>query len=810
MPAVLLLIAITAAPLMVGSVHPSTATVLAVLISLALWSHQLTRERSTLSIPLLGWWLLALLGWMALSLVPLPGAVLGFVSPQAGELWAFAPLAEVTRPSLSCSPGGTSLEIVELCAVVCAFLLSCELTQYHRERTLMYWGVVGTAVLVAIISALQSVAGTETILGLYRPVSGSLATFRTPFVNPNHAAMYFELAGFAAVGGAVAWTGRARGAAVACGLILLGSALATGSGGARIIVVAGLAFVGALVLARRGRRWVAWAVPALAVAGLVVAITAGNLQKRDAPHELLDSLGLTTSKLDYMPGALQMIGDHALAGVGRGGFGAVYPAYQPVGRFVRYTHSESGVLQLVAELGLPLATVTVVLIGLLWAIALLRWRGDPSVAGALAAVFAVSLHSIFEFGLEFGGLAIPFAATAGLLASAVMSGQLAPVRLSRRGSLALSAALATCLLAAPVALLHGSWTAERRNLQMAEQAGTLGEMIGPALRWHPCSPDVSFAIGSALAESSEPGHALQFLNRCMVLDPRNPLPHLLASDVLAGMGQAGQAALEANLALDLDPHLQPRVFRSMARLLTTSEEVLRYLGTDPDRVAAYAQFLLETYPGRAEARKLGLQVAEAAPDSPAAARLLAGVEWADGRRDVALQRLATASEAHPGDVALAKYHAALLRAAGEGEAALDVLDAADRLAGPHVELLYQRALTEIELEQHPGAHATVRQMRRVVAPTQFNGLALVAAVEGRLAVAEGNPRRARAHYLESLRLRPDRVGVRLELGRTYQELGEDDEALKQYRRIRRETDAYPFLDDWIEELAEAQGGGGTR
>jgi len=810
MPAVLLLVAITAAPLMVGSVHPATAAALALLSCAALWCHQLSRERGSIAPPPLTWWLLGLLAWTALSLVPLPGALLGALSPQARELWDFAPLATAAGPTLTCAPGGTTLEIVELCAFTCAFLLACEVAQYHRERRALYWGLVGSAVLVAAVSTVQSVTDAERILGLYRPVSGSLATFRTTFVNPNHASMYFELTGFAALGGAVAWKGRARIAAVGCGLGLLGAALATGSGGARIIIAAGLAFVGALALRQRGLRWPAWAVPALAIAAVTVGIGIASRQTEDAPHELMDSLGLTTNKLHYLPGALQMIGDHALVGVGRGGFGAVFPAYQPGGRFLRYTHSESGLLQIVAELGIPLALLTVAFVALLWAVALARWRDDPAVAGALAAVFAASLHSVFEFGLEFGGGAVPFAAALGVIAASVTSGRLAPVRLSRRRSLVLVAALTACLLAVPAALRHGTWTVERRNLASAEQAGELDEAVGPALRWHPCSPDVAYAIAVALAESSEPGRALRFLNRSMVLDPRNPLPHLIASDVLAGLGRPGQAAVEANVALDLDANLQPRVFASLARLLTSADDVLRYLGDDRERAAAYAQFLMETYPDSSEARTLGLQVAEAAPDTAAAARLLAGVEWADGRRQEALARLDTASTAHPGDVALAKYHAALRRTAGDGEGALAVLDAADRHAGPHVELLYQRALTEIEMARHPDAHGTVREMRQVVPPAHLGGLALIAAVEGRLAAAEGNPRRARSHYEESLRLRPDRVGVRLELARTYRELGQDDEALVQYRRVRRQTDAYPFLDAWIDELTAERDGGGMR
>jgi tetratricopeptide (TPR) repeat protein len=196
-----------------------------------------------------------------------------------------------------------------------------------------------------------------------------------------------------------------------------------------------------------------------------------------------------------------------------------------------------------------------------------------------------------------------------------------------------------------------------------------------------------------------------------------------------------------------------------------------------------------------------MRIAARDPENPAAARLLASMEWSSGRQGEALARLREASEAHPCDVKLVKYDAALRRSAGDVQGALDVVDGCLECNGPLVELLYQQAASYIELGDYPSTHGAVRGMRAVA--TNPSSLALVAATEGDLAAAQGHWLRAKGHYLESLRLRPDRVHVRLALGKVYRELDRDRDALEQFERVRQQTSAYPFLDDWIRDLEAA-------
>lgn len=789
---VLAAVALVAAPTMVGSVHPSTSVVLSSLCVIALWGLMVSRvalPRAALVAALV-----AALLWMALTLVPVPAGWLGLLSPAALARWD-SPLL-TTGPSLSCAPGATALEVVKMAGAVAVLGVAGALGQRPRGRRAILLALAGSGLVVAVVSVLQTLLGVDRVLGLYEPVAGAVGGFRTPFVNPNHAAQYFELTGLVALGGAARSRGEWRAGLVAVGVLLLGAALGTGSGAAMIVVPVGVAMVTGLALARR-RRWIRWVVPALTGVGGAAALVAGVAFEE--PGKWLHS-----SKLAHVPEVVQLIGDEPLIGVGRGGFRDAFAAYSPSGGFVRYTHAESEPLHLLAELGVPIAALLMMVVIGTWVYGLARWRRDPAAAGALAGTFAVGVHSTVEFGLEFGGVGLPFVVALGAL---LRPSRAEPPRwLSRPGSFGVAAAATAALALAPVALLHGSWTLELRAIEGAGDAD-LDEVVRRALRWSPCSPDVANIAGYGHLVRDRPSDALPLLNRAMTLDPRNPAPHLQAAHALESMGARGQAAIEVGAALRLDPGLGPTAFGRLARLVEGPDHAVRCLGNDLDLAAAFAVYLDREHPGGADGRALALRVVESDSTQPAACRVVAAGEWSAGRHAEALARLAGARTVHPCDVELVKYEASLRRGAGDAETALEATRAGLDCKGPDVELFYQEVMCLIALERYGEAHQSTRRMRD--AATGHSAKALAAAADGRLAVAEGHLLRAKGHYVESLRNRPDRVQVRLELGKVYRELGRDREALKQFERVREETGAYPFLDDWILELRAVVPDGGA-
>ncbi len=762
----LLSVLLLAAPMMVGTVHPATTVALAGLSVVALWVVVLARIALPRSVLGACWLGVAL--WSVLTLVPLPA---GFVD----------------SPSLSCSPGPTALGVVKMVGATAVLAVAGTLWSRTRGQRAMLLAVVGTGSVVAAVSGVQTLLGAERVLGLYTPSAGTVGGFQTPFVNPNHAAQYFELIGFVAIGAAARSSRGWRVGLGASGAVLLGAALATGSGGVWFVVPAGLALILGMDLARR-RRWIRWFVPALTGVAVVAGLMAGAGSQD--PGRLLHS-----SKLAHVPAVLQMIADHPLCGVGRGGFRDAFAAYSTPGDFVRYTHAESEPLHLLAELGVPVATLLMVATLVTWWVALARWRRNPAVAGALAGTFAVGLHSLVEFGLEFGGVGLPFAV--------VLAALLRPTRaepspqISRRATLGVAVALTAALALGPLAVRHGSWARELRAVEGAASGAVLDDVVRRAVRWHPCSADVAYIAGHALLADGRPAEALRFLERASQLDPHYAAPHLAAAQALENLGERERAAAEVGAALQAQPELGRAAFEPLHRLVHGSDEAIAILGGDLDLAAAFALYLEREHPGGG-GLELAARIAETDPEQPTAARVLAAQDWAAGHRAAALARLAAARSAHPCDVDLVKYEASLLRSADDATLALEVTREGLDCAGADVELHYQEVMSLIALQRYGEAQLSLRHMRD--AAVGRSALALTATAQGRLAAAEGRWQRAEGHYLESLRHRPDRVHVRLELGKVYRELGRESEALEQFERVREESSAYPFLDDWIREL----------
>jgi predicted O-linked N-acetylglucosamine transferase (SPINDLY family) len=69
----------------------------------------------------------------------------------------------------------------------------------------------------------------------------------------------------------------------------------------------------------------------------------------------------------------------------------------------------------------------------------------------------------------------------------------------------------------------------------------------------PCSADAHLSLGTYLAKSGRLEEALPVLERCLVLDPRNPKAHLFTGNVFRFRGSFEEAVLHYRAALDADP-----------------------------------------------------------------------------------------------------------------------------------------------------------------------------------------------------------------------------------------------------------------
>lgn len=502
-------------------------------------------DRRPLSALTLGLAALTLL--VALQLLPLPPALLGALSPASAEAQAatLGPLGLFPgwRP-LSLDPAATALELAKLAtwtlAVAAAGLLAER--REHRERLLQALALAGAAVAVACYGA--------ALAGL-----GRLTESSATFVNPNHLASFLALTCWIALGlglrargpARVAWLSAFVAGASQVFLSLSRAGIAAffvGAGVATVLAIrsghAGRA-VDQLTAGRPGQGWRPFVAPVAVFSALAVAAWLA-LDRVVGELRTLSEVG-TDVKLNLWPLAWQALWQHPLAGVGRGAFATVFPAYKVEPAQVTFTHLENTWLQVPLDVGVPAGLLVLGLFAWSWVVAARGREPSRSMIGALAGVAAVAAHDLFDFSLELNGVAIPF-----LLVLALGATDLPAVRLPRWTFRLLS--VGGLGLAALGFALHLPHRADLQADRVVASAGAAEavETARAALAWHPADWVPLAAVGVKLVDEGRCREGVEWLNRAMLRNPTAPQPHRAAARCLAASGQAEAARREFRLA----------------------------------------------------------------------------------------------------------------------------------------------------------------------------------------------------------------------------------------------------------------------
>jgi tetratricopeptide (TPR) repeat protein len=498
------------------------------------------REPPALSALVVG--LAAALAAIAAQLVPLPPALLGLLSPAARETFAdvLAPVGlwPSWRP-LSLDPGATALELSRAATLLAVAASGALLAESERRRDALLRAVALSGAVVVAVHYGAALLGLSPLLAP-----------KVAFVNTNHLAGFFLVTAWPALGFAL----RARGPARAGWLAAFAF---TSSGVFLSLSRAGIAawFLAAgtfAVLRLRASAPAAAAVrPArargrtVAAAGLAAALAVAAWLAFDPVVAELATVsdGSTTDlKLGLWPAAASVLRDFPLAGIGRGAFATVYPAYKSEPAQATFAYVENEWLQLPVDLGL--AGVGVVAL-FAWAFLAAARRRDLSspLAAALAGAGAVAAQNLFDFGLEVPGVAIPFALVLGVASRAMPRVEVRAAGVRAGAALLLLVAGAGLALHrahpldAAVAAVAGAGTADEAALRARD-----------ALRWHPADWAPHAAAGAKLAAADRCAEALPWLTRAMLRNPTAPEPHRSAAACLAHAGQDAHARREYRLA----------------------------------------------------------------------------------------------------------------------------------------------------------------------------------------------------------------------------------------------------------------------
>lgn len=424
-----------AAPLFFGGRHPFGLLIYAVVVALAAtcWAlHQLQTGAPTTRVrPVAKGVLLAAVGVLALQATPLPGAVLGVLSPNLAErlpLWG----GEAGLPAwrtLSVNPWQTWQSLAALITHGVLFVVVTQRVRSPEDagRVVQLVGAAGGG--MAAIAVVQYLAGVDRLLGIYPLAYRDVdAAALGAFTTPNHCGHFLALGAVAALyelarvthmqattvsASKSAGQARATPQAAAVGwlvalAVIAVAVLLTFSRGAAIALVAGLTTTTALLalVGQVGGRQAlqAGAAAVVLLVGLSwfdyerISGAAGGVSATD-----MQATFDTGSRQELWKANVRAFTFSPWLGLGAGAHGQYYAMFMQNQAPRWYTHAESGYLQVASETGVVGVGLLAVAIAatMFWCARALAPGRDRLTRGAAAvaagAVIASLVHSFADF-----------------------------------------------------------------------------------------------------------------------------------------------------------------------------------------------------------------------------------------------------------------------------------------------------------------------------------------------------------------------------------------------------------------------------
>jgi tetratricopeptide (TPR) repeat protein/O-antigen ligase len=796
-----------AAPLLVGSVHRPAVLLVPIVAGLgaaSLLLGELWRRRFVRVTPA-ALFLLSLLLIPLLQSVPLPAALARRIDPAGDALLADSPVATARLRPLSLDPPETRAIIAKTGGALAVFLIALHLASGRSQRRLLLVRVVAAGSVVAMAIGLgHRILGEAQIFGHFSPSRGLL---NGPFINSNHIAELLELGAFVCVAAALAGDSALNRVGWLAAALMAGAcALGSFSRGALLSLAAGtMVFVWlrqAVIpetdeTGRSSPRTVVWVtLMVILLAALAIGLGADQVLTRVRDTQLSQELRFTLWK-----DSLRVLMAHPF-GIGRGAFERVFPVYRTVVGTVdvRFSFVESEPLQYLVEMGW---------VGFLIVVAALAWvvrewararRRDQIEAALVAALVAVLVHNVVDFGLETLGIQLPFAAILGTLLGRtrdVPERTLSP----RLGASVWGIALGAIVIGS-ASVAHSSASDFDRLVESAPLKTTKREVALRAQAAHPA--DYFYVLAEAATEPIAPDASgrsprLHALNHALLLCPHCPAVHSAVAGTLWALGRRRQAADEWHAAIEARPIVFDSVLQGASAAGAGPAELAAIAGADADRLIRSAAFLVSG--GHPDAARPLLSLASEA-GAPVQQVLLikAGLDIAAGANEDALKSLAAARKLSPQDPRVYVLLAQANLRAGRVDEALQELDTGIGMNPQDLALLRSRLdlimgqrrwfLAKNALETLEVGLAEARQ------PTTEVHLAAA-----RYYSTLRDYGKASSEYNLALTQDPGNAGAWAELGALWEGAGRMAPALEAYRQSNAVSPGNPAILAAIERLS---------
>jgi tetratricopeptide (TPR) repeat protein len=684
------------------------------------------------------------------QVVPLPDGIRASLDATGTELLR---LAGVTgKVPWSLDPPATYQQIAKAGAAACVMYAAWLLAGGRRFRHWVPTLVAAAGCAVMVVGLGHRAALADLIYGQFR---GGAGVLMGPFINPNHQAEFLELAAFAAL--AVAAAARTRNQIRVwrvIAAILAAGAIATLSRGAVLGLSAG-ALVWLRLLpkpdkpeARSTRRFVSVLLGLGMFTGATLALGGEQI--------VGEFVGGNTTKLEVWKNALAVLRAHPL-GIGLGAFSRVFPVYQTLPPTVRFEFVENQPLSFLIEAGIPGALLMGIALFFVVRGFFRAARRDEVEAALAAAIIAVLVHNVFDFGLEVLGILLPFCAVVGAL-----YGRLSPNADAQRAPRTI-AAVPMFWSAATIAgglLLFVPSARDFETLLAQTRGAERLAVASAACLAHPT--DYYFALVLANLQPRNQANLpsrIHHLNRAMLLCPTCSAPHSEAATALWQNGHRNQALLEWKSVLQLSPGDLWNVFAYLHKEKATANEITSL--ANQQTWFLLSQALLAN--GMAGAAGDVLRMVEPA-DGLESRLVRAQIALAENDLSSAATAVQRARESNARDLRVVLLSADLAVKSKQPDRAIEELQGALASGIRGVDLDRRLVALLIQTNRWQAAEQALEGLRAALveagAPLFEANLVAAGFFE-----QTGQYRRAITEYRSALAQRPDDVGLWLALGR---------------------------------------------
>jgi len=651
LPELALASAIIGAPLVFGGVHIASKIVLAALIVSGFLVHAflLGRQGSRIRVGWIGLALLLALAWTVLQWIPLPAGLVELLAPASHEARVLAAEAVGGVPpaweSLSVDAARTAGAAVGLMVTTFGYLLALNLWDGPTARARAAVYVEVAALVTLAIGGLHAALGLEHLYGFYEasvPLTGRFLP--TPFINANHAGALFMLASLVAFG---RWLDAERDTPwhLTAGVISAVGVLATFSRANALLWAVGMLLLSVVAFRHKDRPQVRVRYLRLLVGAVSIAVVAIVLI---GPERWLGEMATIADVGEAGQGGLFECWDvgarlalsHPILGVGNGAFEVLAPNAMGgwgVG-LVAYAHN--GFLQVLAELGLVVGALVILLAGAGFVRVVHRARRSVAAMAAAVAIFVLLAQNVVDFSLWLPGVALAAVATLASITSAGLTRGRPVIRVRWTVAMAITVTGLVTLTAfhAWRGRPDAGYANARVTMTQGTEPGELSVASAALVQDHPADY-YAYHLGAALADADgDPALAKRLLDRAHALAPGEPA--VLARRAALGItASSPPVTLGADLEALAETSLAGRD-RAITIVLTPGADpaaVGAFLAADPERIVL-ASRRLKTSDAAERLLTWGL---EHHPDSLPIVEEL-GSRWSSRRDRIgALERLAT-------------------------------------------------------------------------------------------------------------------------------------------------------------------------